>query len=155
MFFLFVPPLSLFSPVWVDQMNIPCHRTWLKKQSRPFLCCALCLSAMLVFFFLGYRDVWVPLAAPKNPTRAHHSKTSQVRVSGNERGTDCFLSGLSYATYSRSICCSSAMAETGADNGSFLSPWLCAVVYPRSQFCLWTRQVGGSHNPTTHALLHP
>lgn len=33
-------------------------------------------------------DVWAPLAAPENPTRAHHRKKSQVRVSGIERGTD-------------------------------------------------------------------
>ncbi len=105
MFLLFVPLYLYFRCVGGSNEHSlsPC----LAKKAKPsLLCCALCLSAMLVFSFFffvsGYRDVWVPLAAPKNPTRAHHSKTSQVRVSGNERGTDCFLSGLPYATYSRS-----------------------------------------------------
>lgn len=34
------------------------------------------------------------------------------------------------------VCCSTAEAETGADNGSFLSLWLlCALLYSRSRFC--------------------
>lgn len=35
----------------------------------------------------GWADDWVPLTAPENPTRGHQSRTSQVRVSGKERGT--------------------------------------------------------------------
>ncbi len=35
----------------------------------------------------GWADDWVPLTAPENPTRGHRSRTSQVRVSGKERGT--------------------------------------------------------------------
>lgn len=73
----------------------------------------------------------MPLAAPKNPTRAHYSKTSQVRVSGNERGTDRILSGLSYATYSRSSA-ARALCLRLEQTMAASSPWLCAAL---SQFC--------------------
>lgn len=46
---------------------------------------SLSLSSALVL--LGWADDWVPLTAPENPTRGHQSRTSQVRVSGKERGT--------------------------------------------------------------------
>lgn len=91
-----------------------------RTKKRILLCIILKLNKPLCLFynakhfclhFWGMRDVWVPLAAPKNPTRAHQSKTSQVRVSGNERGTGCFTSGLSYAASSRGFTCSRAASR--------------------------------------------